>query len=232
MSTVSRSIKRLRIEKGMTQDQLAEKMNVTRQAVSNWETEKTQPDLDTLNRLAELFGTDINDIIYGTPKGSYPRFQERYIRSAVIAFLVMGLLFFIHEWGPLYLKKLVSDIYWPGREHITLYDYMAIPILSEALCAIALGFFTVSIISLFYNTSVGTRIRKGRLLLAVFILLVPIILVVVEVILSHVSTITWLNLLYHICVKYIWLRFPLMWICPFVAGILFSIIANRNKPEE
>lgn len=40
MSTVSKSIKRLRTQNNMTQDQLAEKMHVTRQAVSNWETEK------------------------------------------------------------------------------------------------------------------------------------------------------------------------------------------------
>ena len=38
MNVVSNSIKKLREEKGMTQDELAEKLNVTRQAVSNWET--------------------------------------------------------------------------------------------------------------------------------------------------------------------------------------------------
>lgn len=42
MNVVSNSIKKLREEKGMTQDELAEKLNVTRQAVSNWETGKTR----------------------------------------------------------------------------------------------------------------------------------------------------------------------------------------------
>lgn len=37
MNVVSDSIKKLRKEKGMTQDELAEKLCVTRQAVSNWE---------------------------------------------------------------------------------------------------------------------------------------------------------------------------------------------------
>lgn len=38
MNVVSNSIKKLREEKGMTQDELAEQLNVTRQAVSSWET--------------------------------------------------------------------------------------------------------------------------------------------------------------------------------------------------
>ncbi len=40
MNTVAENIKRLRNQKDMTQDELAEKMHVTRQTVSNWETAK------------------------------------------------------------------------------------------------------------------------------------------------------------------------------------------------
>ena len=47
---VGYNIRRFREAKGLTQEQLAERLNVTRQAVSNWETEKTQPDIDTLQR--------------------------------------------------------------------------------------------------------------------------------------------------------------------------------------
>lgn len=46
MSTASKSIKRLRIQNNMTQDQLAEILHVSRQAISYWETGKTQPDID------------------------------------------------------------------------------------------------------------------------------------------------------------------------------------------
>ena len=41
MADIGKTIRKLREEKNMTQDNLAEKMNVTRQAVSNWETGKT-----------------------------------------------------------------------------------------------------------------------------------------------------------------------------------------------
>lgn len=65
MNIVSNSIKKLREEKGMTQDELAEQLNVTRQAVSSWETGKTQPDIETLTRLAEIFDVSVERIIYG-----------------------------------------------------------------------------------------------------------------------------------------------------------------------
>lgn len=68
MNVVSDSIKKLRKEKGMTQDELAEQLFVTRQAVSNWEMGKTQPDVDTLTRLAEIFDVSVERIIYGKEK--------------------------------------------------------------------------------------------------------------------------------------------------------------------
>ena len=68
MNTVGTSIKKLREEKGMTQDALAERLNVTRQAVSNWETGKTQPDIETLTHLAEIFNVSVERIIYGSER--------------------------------------------------------------------------------------------------------------------------------------------------------------------
>ena len=52
MNKVNTMIKLLRAEKGITQEQLAEQLHVTRQAVSSWETGKTQPDIETLPRIA------------------------------------------------------------------------------------------------------------------------------------------------------------------------------------
>lgn len=68
MNVVSDSIKKLRKEKNMTQDELAEQLCVTRQAVSNWEMGKTQPDVETLTKLAEIFNVSVERIIYGKEK--------------------------------------------------------------------------------------------------------------------------------------------------------------------
>ena len=62
---VGKNIKVVREEKGLTQDALAEKLNVTRQAVSSWENEKTQPDIDTLHKIADILEVDIERLIYG-----------------------------------------------------------------------------------------------------------------------------------------------------------------------
>ena len=55
-----------RQQSGMTQEQLAERMNVTRQTVSNWERGINEPDFAGLCRLAEEFGITLNDFAEGS----------------------------------------------------------------------------------------------------------------------------------------------------------------------
>ncbi|MBO4897817.1 MAG: helix-turn-helix domain-containing protein [Clostridia bacterium] len=57
----------LRTQKGMSQDELAEKVFVTRQAVSRWENGETVPNTETLKLLSELFGVSINTLL-GAPR--------------------------------------------------------------------------------------------------------------------------------------------------------------------
>ncbi|MBQ2940750.1 MAG: helix-turn-helix domain-containing protein [Clostridia bacterium] len=58
---------KLRNEKGLTQDELAEKVFVTRQAVSRWETGETQPNTETLKLLSKLYDVSINTLL-GSPR--------------------------------------------------------------------------------------------------------------------------------------------------------------------
>ena len=67
MANISRNIKRLRKENNLTQDALAEKLFVTRQTVSYWETGRNQPTLDMLGDLATALNCSPLDII-GTKK--------------------------------------------------------------------------------------------------------------------------------------------------------------------
>lgn len=60
-------IRKLRTENGLSQDALAEKLFVTRQAVSRWETGETIPNPETLRRLSELFHVSINALL-GAPR--------------------------------------------------------------------------------------------------------------------------------------------------------------------
>ncbi len=60
-------LKDLREKHNLTQEQLAERVLVTRQAVSRWETGETQPNTDTLKLLSKEFGVSINTLL-GSPR--------------------------------------------------------------------------------------------------------------------------------------------------------------------
>lgn len=60
-------IAQLRTKSGMSQAELAEKVFVTRQAVSRWETGETQPNTETLKLLSKLFDVSINTLL-GSPR--------------------------------------------------------------------------------------------------------------------------------------------------------------------
>ena len=57
----------LRKEKNLTQDELAEKVFVTRQAVSRWESGETTPNVETLKLLSRVFDVSINTLL-GSPR--------------------------------------------------------------------------------------------------------------------------------------------------------------------
>ncbi|MCH5195358.1 MAG: helix-turn-helix domain-containing protein [Oscillospiraceae bacterium] len=57
----------LRTKSGLSQEQLAEKVFVTRQAVSRWETGETVPNTETLKLLSKLFDVSINTLL-GSPR--------------------------------------------------------------------------------------------------------------------------------------------------------------------
>lgn len=57
----------LRTKKGLSQDELAKKVYVTRQAVSRWETGETTPNTETLKLLSKLFDVSINTLL-GSPR--------------------------------------------------------------------------------------------------------------------------------------------------------------------
>ena len=88
MANVGKQIKKLRTAKRMTQDQLADCLFVSRQTVSNYEMGKSNPDIDMLVKIAEVFETDVNTLIYGPP---VPPDQKRQ-RSRTLILLGITLL--------------------------------------------------------------------------------------------------------------------------------------------
>lgn len=58
-------IKRHRTRLGLSQEELADRIFVTRQSVSNWENGRTYPDVQSLLRLSDLFGLSLDELIKG-----------------------------------------------------------------------------------------------------------------------------------------------------------------------
>ena len=63
--TIGKRIAFLRKEKGLTQEELAQHMGISPQAVSKWENDQTCPDISALPKLARLFGVTVDELLEG-----------------------------------------------------------------------------------------------------------------------------------------------------------------------
>ena len=61
--TLAEKLLDLRTKNGLSQEDLAEKMEVSRQSVSKWETAQSVPDLDRIIKLADLFGVSVDELV-------------------------------------------------------------------------------------------------------------------------------------------------------------------------
>ncbi|MDY4510620.1 helix-turn-helix transcriptional regulator [Streptococcus hyovaginalis] len=65
MTHLAQQLKSLRTAKKMSQDDLAEKLYISRQAISKWETDEATPDLDKLVQLADIFKVSLDFLVLG-----------------------------------------------------------------------------------------------------------------------------------------------------------------------
>ncbi len=124
MNAVGIHILKLRKQHNLSQEALAEKLNVTRQAVSQWENGNTQPNLDTLERIADMFGVDIHEVIYGERRRNAPHLTPRqrkrhWIGVAVfsliaLAMVILSLLMepYLSEQADRYYNMVPSALYY------------------------------------------------------------------------------------------------------------------------
>ncbi|OUN88025.1 MULTISPECIES: helix-turn-helix transcriptional regulator [Eubacteriales] len=66
-------LKQLRLQKGLTQPQLAERLGISRSAISMYERGEREPDTTTMEAIAALFGVDMN-YLYGMPTVTFDDF--------------------------------------------------------------------------------------------------------------------------------------------------------------
>lgn len=73
---LGKKIKQLRLNKGVTQEALANALGVTYQAVSRWENETTMPDISLLSQISVFFGVSIDELFEFTEESQYERIEN------------------------------------------------------------------------------------------------------------------------------------------------------------
>lgn len=90
----SEKLKTLRAQQGLTQEQLAQRLYVTRTAVSRWETGTGTPNLDSLQALARLFGVSVDDLLSTDALITLAQDERRAAvrKSSLLAFGLLDIL--------------------------------------------------------------------------------------------------------------------------------------------
>ena len=101
-------IKELRKSRNLTQEEFASQLNVTRQAISNWENNRNLPDLETVLHISEVFHISLDELILGGNKmnnmteklvndGKETRRAKMNLTSVIIgaALMLIGLSLFV-----------------------------------------------------------------------------------------------------------------------------------------
>lgn len=88
-------IKKYRTELNLSQEELAEKVYVTRQTVSNWENEKSYPDIHSLLLLSSLFNVSLDQLIKGDVETMKEIINEQEVKKFNYYGNIFSILFFI-----------------------------------------------------------------------------------------------------------------------------------------
>ena len=125
---IGKQIKKYRIEAKLSQDELADKIYVTRQTISNWENDRNYPDIRSLVLLGSVFGVSLDILIKGDVETMKEKIDAEDIRSfkrdqRIFLILLAGeiilpipLLRYLKVWGIiLWLAWASVSIWWSVR---------------------------------------------------------------------------------------------------------------------
>ncbi len=103
MQTLSYNIRTIRKDKGLTQEELAERLHVTRQAVSSWERGGSCPDFETLKQLADILEVSPQQLLYNENAAKKPSFRKVHD----LLWISLSLAALLVAWFTLYSVGLV-----------------------------------------------------------------------------------------------------------------------------
>lgn len=123
---IAKNITRLRLGAGMTQSELAQKLNYSDKSVSKWERAESIPDVAVLKQLADIFGVPLDYLVREEP-GEMPEpapFRpDKHRNHAVITTLSVLLVWFVAT-----LVYVLIDVIWPGARCHWLTFFYGVPV--------------------------------------------------------------------------------------------------------
>lgn len=153
MANIAKNMKGLRTAKGITQEELAERLHVTRQAISSWENGKNQPDIQTLEELAKVFDVTVEEVIYGADS---IRNKKKLLVRMITLIIICVVSFLI----VISVANIIND--WVRTHYIPWPNFILAYILYP-LCYILAGSTFLSVIAYFSNVHVKKKNMRKRL---------------------------------------------------------------------
>lgn len=174
MKDIGKNMKQIRQQKDMTQDDLAEALFVTRQTISNYENGRSRPDVDMIMKIAEIFETDANAVLYGPPIPEDKKKECKKLYIAIGILLCVGLLYYLG----LYLDILTGNGPWQTTYFVPYSRYI-VKLLFHPILFFLMGWCLLQLIS------IPTRLKPLRskwshllramvLSLTIFLAIIPI----------------------------------------------------------
>lgn len=142
MDRFTQNLRRARKAAGLTQQQLADRLHVTRQSVSSWELGRTEPDFETTEKLAAVFGTSVSSLLGEEEKPAYARFQKQYVLGFGICAGLLLAVFGLELGLFAYWRKLLLHDYSPAL-YAALWKLSVPPLLWYASGVGAVCFFAM-----------------------------------------------------------------------------------------
>ena len=97
MRDIGANIRRARTRRRLTQDDLAQTVHTTRQTISNYETSRSRPDVETLQRLADALGVELTELLDGAPSADARRAAlRRLCIMGAVTLVLAGLWAYLH----------------------------------------------------------------------------------------------------------------------------------------
>ncbi|MCD2255621.1 helix-turn-helix domain-containing protein [Agrilactobacillus fermenti] len=128
-----KQIRKYREQLGLSQEGLAEKIFVSRQTISNWETERSYPDINSLLLLSVLFDVSLDELVKGDLEMMKKELQNQELNKWTYVMLTFMLLAFIAGIPMIFIFKTFGWILFIGLISINLIASIKIEILKKRL---------------------------------------------------------------------------------------------------